>query len=553
MDSQDKLTLSITRFDSTRNFLIDIPENITKSILFSINEYNDAELTNNSINYDVYVENIEEGGEIKLSCGESALLNCADHPYPAMEYRIRIFKKETNKSNLYLYKINHSSSTSDSQYKAMISAIGEYDENLLYEQDVKYLGGRRLYNSGYRNLQTLIALISNNSRLINGSLNSIYNNPLLKDKRVVVKTQTPGRQTSKSIIKNVRTSKKDVYYSAQMIQYSDFALNRYLLYLLRFSQIRLKELKKNCENELVKTNARLQKILDNISDDPAKRKKHTVYQIDVFNRRIDRLNTFLGRSDELLFNIGRILTSDTFKGVEPSSKRNKSIIYHPHYLNIERQLYLPLFQGYAFSFANTYGLILSSPIKQTSKLFEAYCLLTLDTAITELGFESITDGFDYDHIVKKFIRDEYEIELMYEIDAKDVSIANKDDVYYIQSDTRHISPDFYLILKNKGYPTCFIIFDAKCRKAEYVQRDIVNGKYENTVRDYLSLRYSTDDNPFFLPKIVDTLWLLVPEDSSGTEYSPANKLEYRIMKLAMDGGENDFVSELQNYISFYID
>ena len=110
-----------------------------------------------------------------------------------------------------------------------------------------------------------------------------------------------------------------------------------------------------------------------------------------------------------------------------------------------------------------------------------------------------------------------------------------------------------MILKNKGYPTCFIIFDAKCRKAEYVQRDIVNGKYENTVRDYLSLRYSTDDNPFFLPKIVDTLWLLFPEDSSGTEYSPANKLEYRIMKLAMDGGENDFVSELQNYISFYID
>ena len=50
-------------------------------------------------------------------------------------------------------------------------------------------------------------------------------------------------------------------------------------------------------------------------------------------------------------------------------------------MNIERQLYLPLFQGYAVSFANNYSSILSTPIKSTSKLFEVYCLLTLDAAI----------------------------------------------------------------------------------------------------------------------------------------------------------------------------
>ena len=62
-----------------------------------------------------------------------------------------------------MYKITHLKSTNDSQYKTMVAAIGQYDENLLYEQDAKYLSGKRIYNSGYRSLQTLITIIKDNS------------------------------------------------------------------------------------------------------------------------------------------------------------------------------------------------------------------------------------------------------------------------------------------------------------------------------------------------------------------------------------------------------
>ena len=553
MDSRDNIILTITRFETSKDFSIAIPENTNRNILFSINEYDDAKITNKSYNHDIFIEDIEEGGEIKLSYGENAVLNDSDHPYPAMEYRIRIFNKETNKSNLYLYKIAHTSSTSESQYKTMISAIGSYDENLLYEQDAKYLSGRRVYNSGFKTLHTLVALLIDKSSLINYSLNSIYSNPLLKDKRVVIQTAVQKRQSPRSIIKNARSTKQDVCYSSQMIQYADFPLNQYLVFMLRFSQIRLEELNKDCGEELIRTNERLSKFLSKINPDPASRKKHTIYQLDVFNKRINRLNTFLDNSRSLLTNISRILTSETFKSLEPSSKRDNTIIYHPLYLNIERQLYLPLFQGFAFSFANNYNSILSAPIKQTSKLFEAYCLLSLDAAITELGFESVPDEIDYDHIVKKFVRDDYEIELMYEIDAKDVSIAYKDDVYYINSNARHISPDFYLIVKNKDVPVCFMVFDAKCRKPSSVQKSIVEGKYEDTIREYLSLRYSADDNPFFLPKVVDSLWLLLPKDDANLNYDSIKRLEYKINKLELDGNEEEFVLELENYLSFYLD
>ena len=553
MDSQDNIILAITRFDSIKDFLIPIPDKPNKSILFSINEYDGATLTNNSDKYDIFIENLEDGGEIKLSQGEKVIINDYDHPYPPMEYRIRILNKITGRSDLYLYKIAHTKSTNDSQYKEMVEAIGQYDENLLYEKDVKFLSGKRIYNSAYRSLYTLFDLIISNKNLILNSLNTIYINPLLKDKRIVVKTNTFKRQTSRSIIKNARSPRGDTVYYPKMLQYTDFPLSKYLVYMLIVSKNEIIKLVDKASFELTKTNEKLERILANSSSDPLKRKKHTNYQIDVFNKRITVLNDFLDSSKMILINIDKILTSDSFKDVEPSSKRDNSIVYYAHYLNVERRLYLPLLQGFAFSFANNYSSILMSPIKQTSKLFEAYCLLTIDAAITELGFEAIDEEIDYEHFVKRFVRNDYEFELYYSIDAKDVSIVKKNEIYSLGSDTRHISPDFFLILKKEDAPLCFLVFDAKCRKAEYVHRDIEEGKYEKSIREYLSLRYSIDDNPFFLPKIVDSLWLLFPEDEHDAQFEKINQLEYRFVKLAMNGDEENFIDKFEDFISLYLD
>ncbi len=553
MDSQDNIVLTTTRFDSKKDFFIHIPDKPNKNILFAVKEYDTAELTNRSDTYDIFIENLEEGGEIKLSCGESLIVNDNDHPNPPMEYRIRILNKQTGKSNLFLYKIEHTTSTNESQYKEMVNAIAEYDENLLYEQDAKYLSGRRIVNSARRSLYTLFSLISSNKNHIMNSLRNILENPYLKEKRVVAKTNILKKQSTRSIIKNARSPRKEDVFSSQVIQYADFELNRYLVFMLRFSLLQVDELIKTAINEIDKTNGKLNNILASASQDTSKRKKHTTYQIDTFNRKASMLKAFLDDSRAIYDFINKILASDTFRGVDILSKRDPSIVYHAHYLNIERKLFLPLYQGFAYNFANNYNSILASPIKQTSKLFEAYCLLTINEAVTELGFMVIPDEYNYDHIIKRFIRDDYEIEIMYEIVAKDVSIANKNEVYTISSGARHISPDFYLIVKHDDIPICFLVFDAKCRKPEYVHKSIVEGEYQRTIREYLSLRYSTDDNPFFLPKIVDSLWLLMPNDSSGIEYKPINKLEYRLFRLAIDGNEDNFISELEKYLSYYLD
>lgn len=548
MDSQNRIILTTKRFGTTKDFIINIFPSISRNILFSFLETDDAKILNECDDYEIRVENIDDGGEIILSKNDSCVLNVADHPYPAMEYRIRLIDKNTSESKLFLYKISHQTATNDSQYKIMISAISQYDENLLYEKDAKYLSGKRVYKSGYRNFHTLISFLNEKSNLIINSLNAVYDNPLLKDYRTIIKTTAERKQSARSIIKNARLINSDAAYSSKVMQSSNLPINQYLLHMLVFSKIRLKQLNDECLTELGKIQEKI--TLINKNSGPNKR-EHTLYQLSVYDRRKKRLETFLKCSDSYLIRIDRIIQSDSFRNIKPSSKRDNSIVYHKHYLFIEKQLFLPLFQGYLFSFANSYSSILSAPIKQTSKLFEAYCLLSLDSAIREMEFDDITEEIDYDHVIKRFVRGEYEFELLYEIDAKDVSVVKKNEVFYI-NDSRNISPDFCLILKHRGLPICFLVFDAKCRKIENIHNSIVDGSYEKTIRNYLSFRYSTDENPFFIPKIVDSLWFLLPDNPNSVNHEPINQLEYRFVKLALDGNESDFVSQFVDYFSMFL-
>lgn len=553
MDSLDNIELIIINEKTTNISQIPIPNSINRNILFCIREYNTAKIKNNSENYNIYIENLDEGEEIKLSHGEEALINNNDHPYPPMEYRLKVENKTTGKISLYLYKIEHTNSTSDFQYKEMISAIGEYDENLLYDSDAKYISGKRIYNSTHKSFFACLDLLSKSKEQILNSLNIISNNPVHKDVKELVKTNIEKKQSSRSIIRNARAINERTIYSSKLEKNADFGLNQYLVFMVKFSEIQLIELENKAKNELNKTKEKLDKLIKNIDPNPKKRKKHTNYQIEKLNKKVEFFDTFVKDSSLILGFIKKILNLDCFKRIKYSSKRYSGISYYLPYLTIERKLFLPLFQTYGFDFASNFNTILSSPIKQTSKLFEAYCLVILDSAIKELGFESIKDEIDYDHIIKRFTRDDYEVEIIYEISAKDVSIASEGDVYYINSNTKHVSPDFSLILKKNNIPICFILFDAKCRKIKRVHQDIVEKKYEETIREYLSLRYSTNENPFLFPKIVDSLWLLMPEDGDDFEYNSINKLEYRMTKLLIDGNEDNFIAILGSYLSIFLD
>ncbi|MCR4562158.1 MAG: hypothetical protein K5694_03015 [Bacilli bacterium] len=524
-----------------------------KNILFSLKEYGTYELINDSENHLIYLEDLEEGGEIALRKGEKALLNHNDHPYPPMEYRLRIVDNRNGKSSLYLYKIEHLGSTSDHQYKDMIAAIARYDENLLYEADAKYLPSKRIYNSSFRSFYSILGAILGNKTQILSSLSHIVLNPILLDKRVVVLSQVARRQSPRSIIKNARTPSRDTRFSSKMVQTSDIPLNRYLKFMLLFGKYQLSDLDKKAGEELKKVEGKYHHLLKSVSPSPDNWKSHTRHQVDSFLKRINLVKEYLISSRQIVINIDKILLSEHFLPLSPSSSRPTSLIHYPRYLTIERRLYLPLYKGFAYNFANNYGSILLSPIKQTSKLFESYCLLTIDAAIRELGFIDVSEDLDYEKIVKHFARDEYEITLIYEVEAVDVSLAEKGEIYLLSTETRHRSPDFSLILKKDGVPLAFLVFDSKCRKSYVVQKAIRENKLQSTIRDYLSLRYMSGETPFKSPKIVDSFWFLLPDDGNDEVYPPIDQLEYRLVKLMIDGQEDDFVLELKDYLGEYLE
>lgn len=75
MVSQNNIHLVIDKFVAEKDLFIPIPESQEKSVLFSINEYDTARIINESMKYDLYIENLEDGGEIKLSRNESVSIN----------------------------------------------------------------------------------------------------------------------------------------------------------------------------------------------------------------------------------------------------------------------------------------------------------------------------------------------------------------------------------------------------------------------------------------------------------------------------------------------
>ena len=554
MVSQNNIHLIVDKFIAKKDLFIPIPENQEKSILFSINEYDTAWIVNESAKYDLYIENLEDGDEIQLTENRSISINDKDHPNPPLEYRLRVVDKTTGKSNLFLYKIAHTQTTNDFQYRQMISAIGNYDENFLYDgSSIKHFAGKRIYSTGLKDSMSLLSSLVTSKNSILYSLNKILNNPNLKDERIVAKTNQEKRQSARSIIKNDRSFGLRKTYSAKIVQYSNTPINQYLVFMLRFSLIRLTKFKEETTIGLSNAKVRLNKILANSNSNPNKRKRHTTYQIDTLNKKIEFANNFLATVNAIEAFSNKILCSESFKNISPSSRRDSSITYQPYYSFIERKLFLPLFQGYSIDFSSSYSSILASPIKQTSKLFEAYCLLTIDYAIQNLGFLTIDDEMDYEHVIKHFVKDDYEFELYYSFDALDVSLAKEGEFYFIHKDTRHISPDFFLILKKKGTPISFTVIDAKCRKPLIVQKEIEDGKYENTIRDYLSLRYSTNANPFLNPKIADSLFFLFPEDGNDQYFTKFNQLEYKFIKLALDGTEEKFIEEFEDYFLSYLD
>ncbi len=553
MDSPNNLVLTIIKGDREINTVIPISSSTPNGVLFTIHEYDEACLYNGSFHFDCFIEDLDKGGEKMISCEQSVPINDATNPNPPMEYRLRLVDKASGASKSYLYRIDHTNVTDENQYKTMVETIASYDENLLYEQEAKYLNAKRIANSSSKGAYALLKRLALDKRFILASLSSISSEPLSILMREVAKTKVVGRQSPRSMVKNDRSFREGDCYSSKISVRSDIPLNEYLVYMLHFVRTVLPSLRDEGDKMLKHARSRLERINSSASKDPSRRTKNTLSQICKLNEKRQTLLSSFEAIDSILASIRRLLSSPTFYTIPPLSHRDESIILHPQYRNIERRLFLPLRQGRSLSYSSAYNSVLASPFKQTSLLFESYCLFAIDSAITELGFEPIDDEVDYEHFVKRFAKDQYEFELFYSIDAKDVSKAKQGEFYTLHKTARHMTPDFYLLLKKQNVPVCFLILEAKCRKTARVAFDIEEGKYEDSIRDYLSIRYAPNENPFVSPKIVDSLWLLFPDDGVAASYTNKNNLEYHFVKLSLDGDEQDFMDRFVEFMSSYID
>lgn len=253
MVSQNNIHLVIDKFVAKKDLFIPIPESREKSVLFSINEYDTARIINESMKYDLYIENLEDGDEIKLSRNESVSINDKDHPNPPLEYRLKVVDKVTGKANLFLYKIVHTQTTNDFQYRQMISAIGNYDENFLYDgSSIKHFAGKRIYSTGLKNSMNLLSSLVASKNSILYSLNKILDNPILKDERIVIKTSQEKHQSARSIIKNDRSFGLGKTYSTKIVQHSNTPINQYFVFMLRFSLAQLTKFKEKMIVDLSK-------------------------------------------------------------------------------------------------------------------------------------------------------------------------------------------------------------------------------------------------------------------------------------------------------------
>ncbi len=552
MALRNSLTIITTTLKGEKAFSLPLSLQTPKDILFSINEYDDAVAINESEDYEIYIENIEKGGLIKLPRGERVSINKRKDPCPALDYKISIVSKASGRQKTFLYKISRTNVASESQYKTMISTIERYEPALLYEEKPKYLSGKKTFDDSPQCLVYLSKAISSSKGLILKALNSILEHPFSTEEKILTRKAMSGRESSRSIKKNVQSPSQERNYCSRIVRNFATKLNRYLIYMLSFSQIQLR----NLIVEIRKDIEEGEKLLDQFEKDKLsgsfKRKRTALFQTDLLNGSLNEKKSILASFQSLLLIMEKVLKSDEFENVPPCYERDESILFHSSYLTIERKLFLPLLHNFSYSFGPSYSEILAAPLKQTSKLFEAYCLFSIDSAIRNMGFSKTESSGNYGPILKRFEKEDYEFEIDYSVNAKDVSIAKKGEFYYIEKDTSHISPDFFVILKKNGTPLCLILLDAKCRRAEYVQNDIVNGKYEDTIRQYISLRYASCDDPFKVPKIVDFLFLLFPKGSVAYEAKSFHRLPYRFKYLDLDGKERGFSDELSAFFEPYL-
>lgn len=532
MDTQDSLIFSVSFKNNINKKCINLNDIPCNNVLIEFNENAEINVEVNSLNYRVFIECSDE----KSNCDKKymhllennvnfELSSHEDSLYSSI-YSIIIENIKTNVKTYRNYRVLPLIALDDKDmFTALRAVISSFSKTLLYdfnrEKNMSIIERER----SIKVLPTICNYLIDNSSLILDSLHNVTNNQIALIEKNVVQSNNLGKQSEKSIIKNILKDNRN--FSIKTNENYNCVENSTLVFYLKESSNKLIETDEQIQHILSLYKNRVSSYKNSINNanskvlkDRLSKEKEKIETISkLFGDTRKLISTILYKINNLLYysNLSNIKT----KKVTLTEKFQKN----RYYKTIYERLYLTLTNG-----ANI-GISYSSAMnevgysyKNTASLYEIYCFIVLISILEnnkfvvnpELQTFNILDlDFVDSNVVMNYTNGKIFCKLIY--DKKIETIRNKPFQELTNVNSNHDKPDFQLLFfdsdNNLIHST---ILDSKCRRYKYIMIESPDGKENkdiiDIVTDYVQFRYIKSGSIVESNKsAVNDLFLLCPD------------------------------------------
>ena len=493
----------------------------TKSSLFSFIENQQVWVTNFIKGYTLEFETEKEDEtgsyflKVKYNCAE--VLNKDQSNKGVMAYKVRLVNDSSGKveaENIYL--VDPLTATGRENFYSMLNYISEYNDQICYDPSkskIADIGSKKLHHYNYN--KSTATMIAENQKNIISNLNNAIRNVgelvanLTKSKRV-------KKVNAKTIIKSALNNSYD---------YKDYSIRSNLSYDLDdynslYAMLYIS--KKNLRQNIEKSNNYAANIRSNIE----KLKKEYEPEIPQWILEYEaekNINLSVNaKTNEILRSIDLQLshTLNVLNGLlsrpQMCFNPSKSFLLNKYNNQLFLNLYLPFIDTERRMFKN-FRDVISSPLFETSKIFEILILVKYIEALEDAGYVSTgiefkdLEGTDLINKVE-FIFHKGSKKILLTYNQKASKITNQNDgLIYIK--VKHNTPDFSLaVVDENDKVTYLMVADAKCRPFDDIILFPEDGNEgHNTLLDYQMFRYAINTN-YLKAKAVDDLVFVCPEE-----------------------------------------
>lgn len=554
MDTADELLLiKIGTKSPPQEIIIRSDFERRSRVLFAFQENDEVSIRKLDSAWEIEIETCDIGGEGRLRFldDDELIINSNSNQSLPLFYKILFHKKDSNLNYAAFYRVAPLANAS-SDYDVMLDKISAWFEPAPYEESTSKIGTRidnRFGQSFFH--RSAFDNIYEKRNVIQAAISSVKDNPQTSLHRQIEKTFRPRKPNFHASVRNERKGELgEKQYACKTLIRVNTRENRYIKHMLSVSTSRLEELiawttrwRKRLETHIVREEEKIRRI--------SKEKGKTTN----LERSRDRHKKEFENSGNVLSSLHQIhaLSLDAlacYPLLECDASLERPMVQlSQSALDIERFLFNPLHRNY-YAAPFVFNMMHGAPIKPTSQLFELYSLSIILDALFDMGF-SLQDDDEYqqrsmNHEELLLSMGEYQVALAYEKTAADL-FDESTEASIISINSKHVSPDFYLTLLEDGKPKCMLIIDSKCRRFNEVVRGAKKSgeRLNDTIRDYLSLRYlAGDDQTSIASKEV---WLLAPEKTADSFSSPLGI--FSIKPLRIDGVEDAFKFDLELFLS----